>query len=47
MGLTTQSEIIIQTKGGELIISFEKSQTGYKNICLEGPTRFVFKGEYQ
>ena len=47
MGLTTQSEIIIQTKGGELIISFEKSQTGYKNICLEGPTRLVFKGEYQ
>ena len=47
MGLTKQSEIIIQTKGGELIISFEKSQTGYKNICLEGPTRLVFKGEYQ
>ena len=47
MGLTNESEIIIQTKGGELIISFETSETGYKNICLEGPTRFVFKGEYQ
>ena len=46
MGLTTQNEIIIQTKGGELIISFETSQTGYKNIYLKGPTRFVFKGEY-
>ena len=46
MGLTTQSEIIIQTKGGELIISFEATETGYKNICLEGPTRFVFKGVY-
>ena len=46
MGLTTQSKIIIQTKGGELIISFKKSDTGYTNIFLEGPTRFVFKGEY-
>ena len=46
MGLTTQSEITIQTRGGELIISFEVSETGYKNICLEGPTRFVFKGVY-
>ena len=46
MGLTTQSEIIIQTKGGKLIISFERSETGYKNVFLEGPTRFVFKGEY-
>ena len=46
MGLTTKSEITIQTRGGELIISFEVSETGYKNICLEGPTRFVFKGVY-
>ena len=46
MGLTTENEIIIQTRGGELIISFETSQTGYKNIYLKGTTRFVFKGEY-
>ena len=46
MGLTNQNEIIIQTKGGELIISFEANKTGYKNIYLKGPTRFVFKGEY-
>ena len=46
MGLTTKNEIIIQTRGGELIISFETSETGYKNIYLEGPTRFVFKGEF-
>ena len=46
MGLTTQNEIIIQTRGGELIISFETSQTGYKNIYLKGNTKFVFKGEY-
>ena len=46
MGLTTKSEITIQTRGGELIISFEVSETGYKNICLEGPSKFVFKGVY-
>ena len=46
MGLTTESEIIIKTRGGELFISFEASETGYKNIYLEGPTNFVFKGEY-
>ncbi len=46
MGLTAQNEIFIQTRGGELIISFEISKTGYKNIFLEGPTRFVFKGKY-
>ena len=46
MGLTKQNKIIIQTRGGELVISFQVSETGYKNIFLEGPTRFVFKGEY-
>ena len=46
MGLTTQNEIIIRTKGGELFISFEDCEVGYKNIYLEGPTSFVFKGEY-
>ncbi len=46
MGLTKKNRIIIQTRGGELIISFQVSETGYKNIFLEGPTRFVFKGEY-
>ena len=46
LGLTNQSEIMVQTKGGELIVSFEKSDKGYKNIYLEGPTKFVFKGEY-
>ena len=46
MGLTAQNEIIIRTKGGELFISFEATEVGYKNIYLEGPTNFVFKGEY-
>ncbi len=46
MGLTNQSKMIIQTRGGELTVSFEVSINGYKNIYLEGPTRFVFKGEY-
>lgn len=46
MGLTSQTEIIIQTKGGGLTVSFEVSKKGYKNIFLEGPAKFVFKGEY-
>ena len=46
MGLTTQNQLIIQTRGGELFISFEAGEKGYKNIYLEGPTNFVFKGEY-
>ena len=46
MGLTTQNRIIIQTRGGELFISFQAGETGYKNIYLEGPTNLCFKGEY-
>jgi len=46
MGLTNQNKILIKTKGGELIVSFEAYKTGYKNIYLKGPTKYVFKGEY-
>lgn len=42
----THSEIItLQTPGGDLKVSFEKEETGYKNIYLEGPAKQVFKGE--
>tara|TARA_B100001250_G_scaffold325269_1_gene289037 strand:- start:525 stop:1298 length:774 start_codon:yes stop_codon:yes gene_type:complete len=46
MGLTNQNKILIKTKGGELIVSFEAYKNGYKNIYLKGPTQYVFKGEY-
>ena len=38
-------EIMVTTKGGELSLSFEKDESGFKNIWLKGPATFVFKGE--
>ncbi len=35
----------VKTKGGNLLVHFERSQDGFKNIWLEGPAAFVFKGE--
>lgn len=32
-------------KGGNLSVSFEKTETGFTNIWLKGPATFVFKGE--
>jgi len=41
----TTSEIIrLKTSGGELEVSFHKTDTGYENIRLKGPTKQVFKG---
>lgn len=35
----------VKAKGGNLSVSFEKSETGFTNIWLKGPAAFVFKGE--
>lgn len=35
----------VTTKGGDLLVHFEKDGEGFKNIWLEGPAVFVFKGE--
>lgn len=35
------------TKGGELIVHFEKAENGFKNIFLEGPATFVFDAEIE
>lgn len=35
------------TKGGELVVHFEKSNRGFENIFLEGPATFVFDGEIE
>lgn len=32
-------------KGGNLSVSYEKTETGFTNIWLKGPATFVFKGE--
>ncbi len=45
IGETHSKHITLQTPGGDLKVSFEKEETGYKNIYLEGPAKQVFKGE--
>lgn len=37
--------IDVKVKGGDLKVSFEKSAQIYTNIWLEGPAKYVFKGE--
>lgn len=36
--------IHLQTKGGPLNVHFQKEENAFKNIWLEGPAQFVFKG---
>lgn len=43
--LITGQSIDIKTQGGSLKVKFDKSQSGYENIWLIGPTELVFKGE--
>jgi diaminopimelate epimerase len=35
----------VKAKGGNLSVSFEKTETGFTNIWLKGPAAFVFRGE--
>lgn len=35
----------INSEGGELKVTFEKTESGYSNIVLEGPATFVFQGK--
>ena len=44
-GLT--SPITIDTLGGQLKVSFEKSEDGFKHVWLEGPAEYVFSGEIE
>ncbi|WP_435313614.1 diaminopimelate epimerase [Cellulophaga fucicola] len=46
-GSTTDTVIPIKAMGGDLEISFEPSNEGYKNIFLTGPATQVFKGEIE
>ncbi len=38
-------EVKVQTKGGELSVSFEHGETGFTNIWLSGPAERVFEGK--
>lgn len=35
---------LIETPGGQLTVSFEQHEEGFRNIWLEGPATFVFHG---
>lgn len=40
----TKGPVHLNTKGGSLNVYFERQRGGYKEIWLEGPAKFVFKG---
>ncbi len=44
IGKTHHNDVILETPGGRLKVRFEKNDSGYKNIYLEGPAIQVFKG---
>lgn len=44
-GQATGNNVTLQTPGGDLGVSFEKSSKGYNHIFLKGKATFVFKGE--
>lgn len=47
IGKTTRNKVVLNTPGGQLSVSFEKGENGFKNIWLEGPATLVFKGIWQ
>eukprot|EP01093_Parvamoeba_rugata_P003269 TRINITY_DN14265_c0_g1_i1.p1 TRINITY_DN14265_c0_g1~~TRINITY_DN14265_c0_g1_i1.p1 ORF type:complete len:200 (+),score=44.91 TRINITY_DN14265_c0_g1_i1:139-738(+) len=44
-GKTKSENISLKTEGGELNVTFNSNDEGYKNIWLVGPAEQVFKGE--
>ena len=44
MGKTSENKITLKTPGGQLQVRFDKTDSGYKNVYLEGPATQVFKG---
>ena len=38
--------VTVRTRGGNLKISFQPSNGRFTNIWLEGPVKYVFKGQY-
>ncbi|TSE09491.1 MULTISPECIES: diaminopimelate epimerase [Aquimarina] len=44
--LTDKEAVSVQTQGGELKVTFKKTENGYEDIFLIGPAEQVFKGEF-
>lgn len=40
-------EIEINTKGGDLSVSFTQTDSGFEDVWLIGPTKFVYQGEIE
>lgn len=45
-GNLSANQIEVKAKGGDLKVLFEKVGDGYENVWLQGPAKFVFKGEF-
>lgn len=43
-GKTGSTAVTLETPGGELLVTFEPTNEGFKNIWLSGPAKMVFKG---
>jgi diaminopimelate epimerase len=41
---TTNQHVKVQTKGGQLEVFWNKTETGFQDIFLVGPATFVFQG---
>lgn len=46
-GKANGTQIKLQTKGGELQVSFEKQEEQYIHVILQGPAKQVFKGIWE
>lgn len=46
LGKSSATTIYLETPGGKLKVSFERAGSGYKDIWLSGPAKYVFKGEF-
>jgi diaminopimelate epimerase len=41
------NKVVLKTAGGALTVRFDYSRGGYRNIYLEGPALFVYKGVWE
>jgi len=46
-GQTDSEEVTVKTMGGDLRVTFRKTEEGYRNVFLIGPAEQVFKGEIE
>jgi len=46
-GKTEGNVVTLQTKGGDLKVSFKQDENSYKDVWLIGPATFVYKGDIE